>query len=148
MEWEEEKALNERVAREIMNPQPRVTWAILNSDETATMISFDRESEARKWFDEHVYAQKDSHVGSWQHWPPYSSDISAAMEVVEKMWEKGYQAEIVNHYKLNTLVADNVCIWWVRFINVENDMDNWSAESESLPEAICLAALATLKKGE
>lgn len=78
-------------------------------------------------------------------WKP-STDIASAMLVVEKMRERGWQVEIVSGYKTGSLIADNIGIWWVRFINNDDDMDNWSAENESLPRAICEAALATVKE--
>lgn len=77
--------------------------------------------------------------------PRYSERIADAMEVVEKMWQADWQVEMVNGHKLNTLITDNVQIWYVRFINNENDMDNWSAEAATLPEAICRTALAALE---
>lgn len=75
----------------------------------------------------------------------YSSSIEAAMQVVEKMWQMGWQAELVNCYMLNTPIVENVCMWYVRFIDNKNDMNNWSAEANTLPEAICRAALAAIE---
>lgn len=75
----------------------------------------------------------------------YRDDLNDAMEVVEKMWHKGWQMESANRYKLNTPITENVCSWWVRFINNENDMDSWSGEADTLPTAICLAALAAIE---
>lgn len=77
--------------------------------------------------------------------PRYSSSIEAAKEVVNKMWQLGWQIEMANGYKLYTMVSENVCSWWVRFSNNENDMENWSADADSLEKAICLAALKTLE---
>src|ERR1043166_22368 len=78
--------------------------------------------------------------------PRFSESIEAAMQVVEKMWQTGWQMECANAHKLNTPVTENVCWWYVRFINNENDMNNWSAEAETLPEAICRAALAAIDR--
>lgn len=77
--------------------------------------------------------------------PRYSESIEAAMLVVEKMWQKGWQMEAANHYTLGTLISQNSCSWWVRFINQNNDLNNWSAEGETLSEAICLAALKAME---
>jgi hypothetical protein len=76
--------------------------------------------------------------------PFYSIDIAAAFTIVEKMWPT-WQVEMVNCYKLHTLITDHVRIWYVRFIDNENDMNNWSAEADSLPEAICQAALKSIE---
>lgn len=78
--------------------------------------------------------------GQWEPMP-FSTSIEAAMQVIEKMWQTGWQVELTNNYKLNTAITENSCVWWVRFINNENDMDNWSDEADTLPEAICRAAL-------
>lgn len=78
------------------------------------------------------------------YWSP-STSIEAAMEVVEKMWRSGWSIEIVNCGKIGTVATNRTAIWYVRFIEDENDMNNWSAEAETLPEAICRAALAALK---
>lgn len=80
--------------------------------------------------------------------PHYSESIEAAMAVVEKMAQLGWQIEMVNAHKLHTLVTDNSRIWYVRLINDENDLNNWSEERESLPEAISRAALKALEHKE
>jgi hypothetical protein len=77
--------------------------------------------------------------------PEYSESIEAAMQVVEKLWQMGWQVEMVNCHKPETLITENACWWYVRFINNENDMNNWSAEADLLPEAICHAALAAVE---
>lgn|ERR1051325_1469575 len=76
--------------------------------------------------------------------PRYGESIEAAMRVVERMWESGWQVEMVNGHKLHTHIADNVSSWYVRFINNENDMNNWSAEADTPPLAICRAALTAV----
>jgi hypothetical protein len=65
----------------------------------------------------------------------YSTDIAAAMEVVEKMRER----------KLHIVISDNaereawdVKMWRGDFDEIAN------ARSDSLPEAICLAALSAV----
>lgn len=62
--------------------------------------------------------------------PDYPTDISAAMEVVEKMRERGQYVVINADGKQNWIV-------WFR----DNDL---SFHGESLPRAICEAALAAL----
>lgn len=74
---------------------------------------------------------------------PYSSDIAAAMEVVEKMGKQGFQASMVYGLKIETRVEDNDRAWWVQFADLS--CVEFEAESDSLPEAICLAALKAIQ---
>lgn len=64
--------------------------------------------------------------------PRYSFDIAAAMEVVEKMRERGY----------GVCMADNMGVapWNVDIVGT---VGVYEGCSDSLPEAICLAALKT-----
>lgn len=126
--------------------KPTITWAIFNADETALMIDFERQAEARKWWDEHPSVHAEHHIGELEQYEPYSTTIEAAMRVVEKMAQNGWQIEATNPHKLHTLVTDNIRIWCVRFINDENDLNNWSDDRDSLQEAICRAALKALER--
>jgi hypothetical protein len=64
---------------------------------------------------------------------PYSSDIAAAMEVVEKMRERFFPR----------LWAAQ--LWNVEFDLIETETFAANYSAESLPEAICQASLAALK---
>lgn len=78
-------------------------------------------------------------------WSP-SESIEAAMQVVEKMWQLGWSIEMANGGKLGTLATARIVSWYVRFVEDENDLNNWSAEAETLPEAICRAALRAVEQ--
>lgn len=94
-----------------------------------------------RWIAENVMK-----VGSWKdaNWPlceyygnvskPYSSDIAAAWEVVEKMGQYGYRIQIITNGK------DTHCFFWKG--NTSSDYENapLSSYDESVPMAICLAA--------
>lgn len=71
---------------------PRVSWEILNADEDATHISFDRRSSADDWFERHMREYpdyfKDYHVGSWKHWPQFSTDPAASKLLRDKLAER------------------------------------------------------------
>lgn len=72
--------------------EPRISWEVLNEDETATAFSADRKSEVEKFLSEHLERYpnswlKDYHVAPWKHYRPYSTDIAAAWEVVGKIQE-------------------------------------------------------------
>lgn len=69
----------------------------------------------------------------------YSTSIAAAIEVVEQVGKRGFQVSIVNPLKVGTLAADNIRVWWVQFADLS--CAEFEAESDSLPEAICRAAL-------
>lgn len=103
-----------------------------------------------QWMSEYAYPvyykQNGQYIESGSFMP--SEEIEAAMQVVEKMWRTGWQMESANGYKLHTRIVDNVCSWYVRFINNESDMDNWSAEADTLPLAICKAALKAIQNSE
>lgn len=138
---DELRELNERVAREVMQVKPRVTWEILNADESASIIGFDFEGDAHHWLREHP-ALRDRHVGAWEHWPFYSTDIAAAMEVIAKFSDTPHENKISNHIGLATIsihqYPDNS--WLVNFVG------KGKAQDATLPLAICRAALATISK--
>jgi len=74
--------------------------------------------------------------------PRFSESLEAAMQVVEKMRALGWQAILVLGRKLGTRAVDNDPIWYAEFS--DDSCNEASAESESLPEAICRAALAAI----
>lgn len=67
----------------------------------------------------------------------YSSDIAAAMEVVERFRERG----------LGVAIADNMgkAPWEVRFVNDPTVGGTFVGEGDTLPLAICRAALESVK---
>lgn len=72
--------------------------------------------------------------------PDYSTSISDAWEVVNKMRERGYQCEIsisqkVDSYNGNTVAFSNGIVFA-------------EEEAPTVTESICLAALAVLKAGK
>lgn len=72
----------------------------------------------------------------------FSSNMDAAMRVVEKMGATGWQFAAVNARKIGFPASDNVRWWWVEFSNL--DCEEFAEESDSLPAAICRAALAAV----
>lgn len=90
----------------------------------------------------YVHAFEFEHGGKSQHGiimtenstyflPPYSTDISAAWKVVEKMQKNDWAIILDN-------MQDYLGNWQAHF---EKDKFVETAESESVPHAICLAAL-------
>jgi hypothetical protein len=79
--------------------------------------------------------------------PHYSTDISAAMEVVEKLKADDFWPSM--NWKSGIFIDDwNRAAWFVRFRCVRGGTrgDHWHAD-ESLPLAICRAALRALSEG-
>lgn len=75
--------------------------------------------------DEQLTADYDHQV------PPYSTSIEAAMEVVEKLRTEHWCVTLMNQFSKGPQ-------WYVSFETVEGET---YATCDSLPEAICLAAL-------
>jgi hypothetical protein len=68
----------------------------------------------------------------------YSSDISAAFQVVEKMRERGIMLTLMNwHYYGRNY-------WTAKFRNSDADNKEWEGEGDTAPSAISLAALLAL----
>ena len=74
----------------------------------------------------------------WRNLPKYSTDISAAWEVVEKMWQLGWWATVQHQCVDGT--------WECDFYKGNDRMkgkDWYSSLASSAPLAICSAALQT-----
>jgi len=73
--------------------EPKKCWEILNADETATAFSAESRWEAERFLRDHLNRMPDSwlkdyHVGHWDFYKSYSTNIAAAWEVVEKLKDK------------------------------------------------------------
>lgn len=70
---------------------PMITWQILTEDESATCMSFDRESSAIDWYERHVKEFpayfSAYHVGSWKRYPAFSTDAAASRLLRDKLAE-------------------------------------------------------------
>jgi len=74
--------------------------------------------------------------------PRYSTDISAAMEVVEKIAAPGL------HFMSDYLIQRNgQRRWFAQFLKdgLTDGLHNEWIEAETFPKAICLAALAAIE---
>lgn len=86
-------------------------------------------------------------VGDWKGWHP-STDISAALEVVEKLKADDFWPSM--NWKSGVFIDDwNRAVWFVRFRCVRGGTrgDHWHAD-ESLPLAICFAALKVVERSQ
>jgi len=126
----------DKAVAEALGFKPCVVWAVLNEDESALMIDFDREAEARKWWDEHPSVHKNHHLGTLDVYQPYSELIDAAMRVVEQMRQRGHEVQIQG--------GANGGGWSVTF---EPDSQRRATSAgPSLPDVICRAARQALLK--
>lgn len=123
--------------------QPSITWEILNADETASMIGFEREAIAIKWLDEHPSLKRTHHVGTWRHWPNFAGSIEAAMQVVEKMRERGWAFQIYifpesyNVSAFHSGTSNDITEEYMS--NVRTRTEDYACRS--FAKALCLAAL-------
>lgn len=89
---------------ENMGFEPRISWEVLNEDETASAYTADRKSEADRFLSEYLEKYpntwlKDYHVGPWKHYKPYSTDTSAAWGVrdIVKTWKFSKRRAFTTH---------------------------------------------------
>ena len=77
--------------------------------------------------------------------PPYSTSIADAWEVVEKMNIGFYiHAPLGNGFYPDPANPENNGMWCANFVKPGH---SWMAFAATAPEAICLAALASLGQG-
>lgn len=137
--------LDKRVAL-ALGFKPTVTWAIFNADESALMIDFEREAAAIKWWDEHPSVHAEHHIGELEQFEPYSTNIEAAMRIVEKMREQGWKAYLSNNSILSPFCVQG---WYCEFVYLDgNNARLIKEDGATLPEAICLAALKALETNQ
>jgi hypothetical protein len=89
---------------------------------------------------QHVHTYENGDACEWEPFP-YGEDIEAAMQVTMKMQEAGWESRIGTHSYGPR--------WTVEmFLTKDNLIRRESAESDSLPEAICKCALAAIGSKE
>jgi hypothetical protein len=118
--------------------KPSIVWAVLTEDETALMIDFEREAEARKWWDEHPSVHEKHHLGTLEIYEPYSESTEAAMRVVEKMRRDHFR------FACNDRCDPKSGEWWAEFATLEYERGG-QASAGTLPEAVCRAALTAIE---
>jgi hypothetical protein len=82
------REMDEHVAA-MLGDEPTLDWNIMNADETSTAFHGTRE-ECERFLEVTLAAfpsswLKDYHVGAWRRFRPYSTEISAAWAVVERV---------------------------------------------------------------
>lgn len=125
------------IGSDVMHIQPEWMWNVVNPEGTATCFSGDSKAECEHWLADTVQRcpdswLKDYHVDKWARWPRYSTDISAAWQVVEKMRKAGFNVSIWAYdspYKVRVTIESS------------SHGPQFSFKADSAPEAICKAAL-------
>lgn len=89
------------------------------------------------------YGQAPGDKWSTTDIPNYSTDIAAAVEVMKAMHDKGYWSHCGYSGKPEYWPSVNgIKLWWATFHGHNNEATEWA---DTMPLAICKAALATLK---
>lgn len=134
------RELDALVAERVTGREPRLSWQVMNEDETASCLTVASLAEGERWLEDHRKRSPggrfaDYHVGAWKLYPNYSTYIASAFEVVAAMREKGWSVQL----SINTSA-----VAWVTFQMPSALLNAICVSGLSLPEAICRAALAAL----
>lgn len=138
------RELDEKVGKAI-GATPRIAWYAMGKEETAYYMDFGRKSVAEGWhndmmarFPDGRYAENGGHIVCREIYKRYSEDISAAWEIVEKMCQQ-YDFVIAK-----TQGQKPYC----QFVYCPKDelkFEEYIAEADTFPVAICRAALSVLE---
>ena len=101
--------------------------------------------DARDWLYEghkYIYLESEGHQPEWRI-PNYSTEIFAAMSVIEKLRSQNWYVEISNGSECATKE------WFVEFARSDGKhLYTGEGDSDSLPRAICLASLKAIESNE
>ncbi len=117
---------------------PVIKWYVMNREETAYAMDFDRESEAKAWLNDKMtkfsdaWQAKGYHVVRQEIYRQYSKDISEAWTVAEKF--DFFQVENKGYGQKKYHAIVDVC-------EEDGTYSTADAFGETAPEAICKAAL-------
>lgn len=89
----------------------------------------------KEWWGEH-WITDNKEVATWFELPKYSTDISAAWEVITKMKERNWWIALNAEYK-----EWNAMFYW------DPHQQAYECGAETAPEAICKAALLAVLEG-
>lgn len=135
------RELDALIAEKVMGEPPMLSWQVLSPDEKSSCLGGTKD-ECERWLAEHarnfpysVYA--GYHVGAWRRYARYSTDISAAWRVVEKMHEQGFAFfRVEADTPPNTRVQE-----WIAGFHRKGEQTAYWKGADTAPLAICLAAL-------
>ncbi len=138
----------------IMGNEGRLSWNVMNADETATAYHGDSKQECEQFLASALSRipdswLKDYHVGSWRFYPHYSTDISAAWTVVAKMRELEGDAGCSFELRWNKRGPHTPS--WVddqihAFFCLGRTCTTAAGHADTAPLAICLAAIDAVEQ--
>jgi len=138
----------DEVLGKALGVEPKKDWNVLNTDETATAFCGESRREVENFLTEHLKRNPDSwlkdyHVGYWEFYKKYSTDIAAAWEVVNKL-QPDYFVNVINgrmEGEKDGVLGVDVEIG--RYGTFGEDIVS-DVCAETAPLAICRAALKAL----
>ncbi len=132
------RELDALIAEKVMEIASRISWEILNADETASCYTIESKGQAERYLAGVLREfpnswMKDYHVGTWKHYLSYSTDIAAAWQVVERMKKD---------WHIGIMYNSDAGEWYCAMEN----RDHFIAEQAvTVSLAICLAALKVVE---
>lgn len=90
-----------------------------------------------------LVAERVMNIG-WKVFPRYSTDIGAAVAIVERMYELGWDGDL-EWYRSIPGLPDGTRMYRSRFARIERQQDCAIEFAESVCVAICHAALSALE---
>lgn len=128
----------DRAIGEALGVEPRLSWQLMNADETASAMPFGSESEGRSWLANKQMASpspglySEYHIGAWREWPRYSTDGNAMLALIDLMAKRGYSSQAQSREKRWGFALFRDSYWCVEY-------------AAAMPHAACLAALKALR---
>lgn len=129
--------LDALIGSDVMHHKPRWIWNVVNPEGTAICFTGESKRECEDWLADTLKRCPDSWVKNHRvdkraRWPRYSSDISDAWQVVEKMRKCGFDVSIWVYGSPNKVRVT---------IESSNHGPQFTFKADTAPEAICKAAL-------
>jgi hypothetical protein len=136
---------------ELLGVEPEISWHVLSPDESSTVIRMNSRQEAEYWLLDHLSRipdsfVKDYHVGSWNNWPLYSTDIRIAFRLAESMEKLGMWLKLASSFApkdselgrlWNAGFTDHGVTGW-------NGRPDYHAQATTAARAIAESALSAL----
>ena len=157
-----DRELDALVAEKVMGEKPEIVWIARDDDDepdatAGAYLSTNgwqlfpnyTKRDIEQWLLEHpIVCGKKTRLGKWEHHKPYSTDIAAAWEVLEKMRERGLRPGVNlldsgwHGYFVDPSVVEDV-------VDVDGRSIAYHATAihgyaDTAPRAICLAALRSV----
>lgn len=135
--------LDEIVGTHVTMVRPRINHSIMDRDEKGVFITFSSKEAADDHLKENLeeypsglLAKEGAHVVKWHFYPRYSQEITAAWEIFDKF-------DDILVRKFSTISGE------FRYrCSIVNDKVNTIVDGDTVPHALCLAALVSVLRLE